>query len=222
MKPPTVTIDFDTRRFNKMVSEYIRYSGRSFTNEVNKRAFNISLKAAGKTKKVKKRDIKREMLAPSRINPKAPVGAILVNYARGQVGRKGLWGKPMKKAVDRTIYYRSQGVGFYSSAFLGAAEDFGLYIRPPRQVRQSRRRNQLGKAKGEGRPERRIGALRPMASGKNTAKNSASNSAAKKGLRYALNAETRDLIKYIRRKIPKDWAIMDHKNAPARFASRKL
>ena len=61
-----------------------------------------------------------------------------------------------------------------------------------------------------------------MASGKNTAKNSASNSAAKKGLRYALNAETRDMIKYIRRKIPKDWAIMDHKNAPARFASRKL
>jgi hypothetical protein len=229
MKGPKVTVDFDTRRFNKMLDAYLKYSGRSFTNEVNKRGFNICLKAAGKTPKVSKELIKNEMEAPARIQPPGvrkgkpvPLAAILTNYHRGKKGKKGMWGEPMKKAVKTAIAHRQKGRGFMAAGWLGTAADIGLYVRPPREVRGRTTHLQIGKAKGVGKPERRIGALQPKASGRHGSKASGNIKGAKSALRYAVNAETRDMIKYLRRKIPKDWAVMDRKNAAAALASRKL
>jgi hypothetical protein len=219
----SVKVNFNEKRFNRIMDTYLKYSGRSFTNEVNKRAFNVSLKAVGKTKKVWPSKIRREMLKGSKINPKAPVAAIMVNYFRGRMSKKGLWGQPMSKSVARAVEFRMRGSGFYASCFLGAATAIGPYVKPPRTVRSGRlTKTQIGKPKGIGRPEKRIGALKPVARGTNTAPNSAENKAAKNGLKLALNAETRDMLKYLRRKIPKDISTLDRNNAAQAIAARKL
>ena len=229
MNASPITADFDTRRFNQMLDAYLYYSRKSFRNEINKRGFNICLKAIGKTPKVTAKKIESDMTRAAKVQPKssrrgkrAPVAAILTNYHRGKKGKKGLWGKPMQTAVDRAIKHRQKGRGFMASGWLGAAADIGLYCRPPREVRSSSKKFQLGKAKGEGRPERRIGPLRPTASGRHGSDVSSNIKGARAALRYAVNAETRDMIQYIRRKMGKDWAVMNKINAAKVFANRKL
>ena len=229
MNASGINVDFDTQRFNRVLNAYLKYSGRSFTNEVNKRSFNIALKAVGKTPKVTAQKIKRDMMRAAKIQPssskrgkRAPVAAILTNYHRGKKGKKGMWGEPMKNAVATAIAHRQKGRGFMAAAWLGTASDIGPYIKPPRSVRGSRTKFQIGKPKGEGKPERRIGALKPFARGVHGSKESGNIPGARQGLRLAFNMETRDMLTYLRRKIPKDWHTTKKTNAVQSLAIRKL
>ena len=146
----------------------------------------------------------------------------MTNYYRGKKGKKGMWGEPMKTAVATAIAHRQKGRGFMAAAWLGTASDIGPYIKPPRSVRGSRKKFQIGKPKGEGRPERRIGALKPFARGVHGSKESGNIPGARQGLRMAFNMETRDMLTCLRRKIPKDWHTTKKTNAVQSLAIRKL
>lgn len=211
-----ITLEANTARINKVLDDYIKHSGRSFANEVNKRSFNIALKAVSKTPKVSAQKIKRDMLKGADVQPaksggkkkRVPVAAILTNYHRGKKGKKGLWGAPMQKAVDRAIQHRVAGRGFMAAAWLGVAHDIGPFVHPRRSVRS--KAPVIGKPKGEGKPEKRLGPVRPTASGQHGSSASSKVRGAKNALRFAMNAETRDMLKYLRRKIPKEISTIDH------------
>lgn len=210
-----IKLEVNTARINKVLDAYIKHSGRNFGNEVNKRAFNIALKAASKTPKVSAQKIRREMLKGAKVQPaksggkkkRAPLAAILTNYHRGKQGKKGLWGQPMQKAVDRAIEHRVAGRAFMAAAWLGVAHDIGPFVYPRRRVRS--RTPVIGKPKGKGRPEKRISPLKPTASGEHGSSVSSNVRGARNALRAAMNAETRDMLKYLRRKIPKEIKTID-------------
>ena len=210
-----IELEVNTARINKVLDAYIKHSGRNMGNEVNKRSFNIALKAASKTPKVSAQKIKREMLKGANVQPTksgnkkklAPVAAILTNYHRGKQGKKGLWGKPMQKAVDRAIEHRVAGRAFMAAAWLGVAHDIGPFVYPRRRVRS--RAPVIGRAKGEGRPEKRLSPTNPTAKGQHGSPEIGKVRGARNALRMAMNAETRDMLKYLRRKIPKEIKTID-------------
>lgn len=237
----SVKVNFNEKRFNRIMDSYLKYSGRSFTNEVNKRTFNIALKSASKTPRVQKTEIRKELRAAADVQPvapktrrkakagqrrkprrKVPLMAILINYNRGKRGKGGLWGDVMRKQVNRHLQYRYKGMGFMAAAWLGIAHDVGNYVKPRRTVRGRRTNTTIGNFKGEGKPEKRIGALKPTARGYHGAKAGAQVSGVRRAMKLALNAESRDMLKYLRRKIPKDISTLDRNNAAQAIAARKL
>jgi hypothetical protein len=208
-------LEINSARINRVLDSYIKHSGRSFTNEVNKRAFNIALKSVNKTPKVSAQKIKRDMLKGAKVQPtksgkrkkRAPLAAILTNYFRGKQGKKGLWGAPMQKAVDRAIEHRVAGRAFMAAAWLGVARDIGPFVYPRRSVRS--KTPVIGRAKGDGRPEKRLGSTKPTASGTHGSPDSAKISRVRQAMQMAINAETRDMLTYLRRKIPKEIRTID-------------
>ena len=118
-----VNVTIDTKEFNAALREYIKVSRRTLPEIVNKRAVNIAFKAIRYTPKARKSRINRDLKAKSRTNPKAPLGAILVNYNRGQKGEKGLYGSKMVSAIEDMKLGRHKSAGFIKSGWLGAVND---------------------------------------------------------------------------------------------------
>ena len=192
-----VSIEIDTREFNAALREYIKVSKRSLPEIVNKRAVNICFKSIRFTPKARKSRIKRDLKQKSRINPKAPVGAILINKQRGEAGKPGRYGAEMAAAMERWEIKRNVSSGFIKSGWLGAVKDLAphakVFRRPPRvEVKD--------KPKGYGRPAR-VG-INPTAEIVNQV-----NGAVKVGapaLQRAMNADAADMKNYVARKMQQD------------------
>ncbi len=86
MKP---TIQIDTRALDAAFREYAAMSKRGLAEDVNQKAYSICISAVALTKRANKSTIRRYLKSPSRINPDAPVAAILVNFRRGMKGLRG-------------------------------------------------------------------------------------------------------------------------------------
>jgi hypothetical protein len=142
-----VNIQIDTKEFNSALRDYIKVSRRSIAEIVNKRAVNIAFKAIRHTPKALKSKINRELKAKSKLNPKAPLGAILVNKGR----KPGLYGEAMTSEIEALKQRRARTIGFIKSGWLGAVKDLQphakVFRRPPRV-------NVQGPPKGYGKPAR--------------------------------------------------------------------
>lgn len=214
---PRIKLEVDAKRFNKMLSKYLDISGKGFVDEVNKRAFNICLKSIKYTESATNKRISDDLKRGAKTQPpkrkkrrkgkgkgrpkKAPVGAILINYARGKRGEPGLHGKAMKAQLVKNIRSRQRGKGFMKAGWLGAADD----IRP--HLKQKR-----AKPKGQGsfsRKGRGVAAsilqMKPNATIVHGVPWADKVPAAVKGLKKAYRQETRDMLVYLKRKIKRDW-----------------
>lgn len=192
-----VEITVDAREFNAALKEYIKVSKRSLTEIVNKRAVNIAFKSIRYTPKATQSRIKRDLKQKSRTNPKAPVGAILVNYKRGQAGKKGLYGSEMADAVENLRLGRERSSGFIKSGWIGAVQDLAphakVFRRPPRIVVK-------GRPKGYGRPARQ--GINPTAEIVNQVAGAVKVGAS--ALQRAMNEDAIDMRTYVAKKMQQD------------------
>jgi len=214
---PRATMELDTRRFNKVLSKYLDVSARTFVDEVNKRAFNICLKSIRYTKSATDKRIERDLLKGAKTQPpkrkkrkkgggrgrrkKAPVGAILINYARGKRGEPGLHGKAMAAQLSENIRARQQGRGFLKAGWLGAADD----IRPHLKEKRAKPKGQGSfsrKGRGVAASIFQVGPVATIVNGVPWARHVPT---AVKGLKKAVKEETRDMLFYLKRKLRKDF-----------------
>ena len=218
------TIQIDQKRFNAVLNKYVKVSRKTFTDEVNKRAFNIALKASSNRTKftgiASASLIRKELKKGAEVQPpprkrrkkkgsgprtrrkKAPLAAILINYARGRRGEPGLTGKAMAAQVVKNIESRIKGRGFMRSGWLGAADDIRPYLAKPKaRPRGTRGFSPLGR----GEPARSNLMAAPLAKVTHGVRWSDKVPAAKAGLKKAVRAETRDMLVYLKRKMRKDW-----------------
>lgn len=212
-----VRLEVDGKRFNKVLMKYLTRTGKSWTDEVNKRAFNICLKSIRHTKSATDKRIQRDLLKGAKTQPaprkrrkrgagkgrrkKAPVAAILINYARGKRGEPGLQGKAMQAQVDKNIRSRQRGRGFMKAGWLGAADDIRPYLAKPKPKPKGQ---SSFSRKGTG-IHARYGALKPWAKVTHGVAWSDKVPAAVNGLKKAVRAETRDMLVYLKRKVREDW-----------------
>ena len=209
--------EVDAKRFSRVLTKYLEVTGKSWADEVNKRAFNICLKSIRYTKSATDKRIQRDLMKGAKVQPpkrkkrkkgagkgrrkKAPVGAILINYARGKRGEPGLHGKAMAAQLTKNIESRQIGRGFMKAGWLGAADDIRPYLKKPKPKPKGQRNFTR---KGHGIPAR-LGALKPWAKVTHGVAWSDKVPAAVKGLKKAVRVETRDMLFYLKRKLRKDW-----------------
>lgn len=214
---PVARVEIDTKRFNRVLSKYLVVSGKGFVDEVNKRAFNICLKSIRYTKSATEARIIRDLTKGAKTQPaprkrrkkgagkgrrkKAPVGAILINYARGKRGEPGLYGQEMEVQLIKNVRSRLKGRGFMKAGWLGAADD----IRPHLAVPRPKPKGQSSfSRKGKGTAAK-YGAIKPVATIVNGVPWAGRVPAAVKGLKKATRQETRDMLIYLKRKLRRDW-----------------
>lgn len=128
-------ISIDTSSFRATLREYMEYTKRDIGTVLNTKAFYISRGAVQDTLKTAAIRIEGDMLKESRINPKAPLGAIIINSRRGALGKKGLQGQDMQRAFDRMVSARVRTRAFVASGFLEAVKRFGTVAERKGQAR---------------------------------------------------------------------------------------
>jgi len=214
---PRIKLEVDAKRFNKVLSKYLDISGKGFVDEVNKRAFNICLKSIKYTESATNKRISDDLKRGAKTQPpkrkkrrkgkgkgrpkKAPVGAILINYARGKRGEPGLHGKAMKTQLEKNIRSRQQGRGFLKAGWLGAADD----IRPHLKQKRAKPKGQGSfsrKGRGVAASIFQVGPVATIVNGVPWARHVPT---AVKGLKKAVKEETRDMLFYLKRKLRKDF-----------------
>ena len=115
-----VTIKVDTREFDKVFSEYMKYTSRDLVEACNQHAYYIARDAVADTKSVSKEKITGEMGRMSKEYPPAPLGAIIVQKKRAEKGLKGLSGRKMAIAVERLIRARNASRNFVKAGWIPA------------------------------------------------------------------------------------------------------
>jgi hypothetical protein len=188
-----VELNIDTREFNAALRQYIKVSSRTLPEIVNKRAVNIAFKAIRYTPKARKSQITKDLKAKSNTNPKAPIGAILVNAGR----KPALSGGDLKQAVENLKLGRHRSAGFIKSGWLGAVKD----LQPHAKVfRRTPRVNVKGKPKGFGRPARK--GLNPTAEIVNQVAGAVKVGSS--ALQLAMNDDADDMRTFTAKRMQKD------------------
>lgn len=194
-----ISIQVDTKEFNAALREYIKVSRRTLPEIVNKRAVNIAFKSIRWTRKARKSQINRDLKQKARIAPKAPIGAILVNYKAGQDGEKGFYGDKMKQQVERMKLARHSSAGYIKAGWLGAFRDLQphakVFRRPPRGLGSGN-----AAKKGFGRPAKR--GINPTAEIVNQVEGAVKIGAP--GLQRAMNADAADMAQFAAKRMQQD------------------
>ena len=115
-----ITVNVDTREFDRTFKQYMSYSKRSFAEACNQHAYYIARDAVLLTTGADKNVIRAKMEGPSASYPSAPLVAILVNSQLGKQGKKGLTGAKMTQAMERFIKKTQSHVNFVKSGWLPA------------------------------------------------------------------------------------------------------
>jgi hypothetical protein len=196
------SFNMDMKHFNRVLSKYSHLTSKSMVETVNHRAANIAYQSIRFTPKTTPAKIKTEMTAAAKVDSRAPFGAVLVNYWRGQKGKKGLYGRYMKKAVRTATRYRSRGTNFMKAAWYGAIDDLQGHAK---NVRKTPRNKRGFRNKGSARPERNTRTKKPFAIVRHGVRFGSDVKPARKALSKAMRHEVRDMATYIRRKLGKEW-----------------
>lgn len=192
----------DMKHFNRVLEKYSHLTSKSMVETVNHRAANIAYQSIRFTPKTTPAKITSEMYAASKVDARAPLAAVLVNYHRGQQGKKGLYGRYMKKAIKTAIRYRKHGANFYKAAWYGAIDDLQGHAK---NVRKTPRNKRGFTNKGSARPERNTRTKKPFAIVRHGVRFGSDVKPARKALSKAMRHEVRDMATYIRRKLGKEW-----------------
>ena len=186
-------VKIDDREFQAALRDYMKVSRRTLAEIVNKRAVNIAFKSIRYTPKAKKSRINRDLKQKSRIAPKAPIAAILVNSKR----KPGLYGQDMVDAVEDLKVKRARTLGFIKSGWFGAIKN----LQPHAKVRRRAPRvNIQGKPKGYGRPAR--AGLNPTAEIVNQVPGA--NKIGSDALQRAMNEDAIDMKTFTAKRLQQD------------------
>lgn len=117
-----LTLTVDTKEFDRVFKEYMKYSSRDFAEACNQHAYYIARNAVKDTYSTPKDRVATDLMKPSRISNTAPIAAILVNKYEKSKGRKGLSGPNMAKAVEKFIKKRQRSVNFLRAGWIPAVK----------------------------------------------------------------------------------------------------
>ena len=155
-------LKIDTREFEAALKKYIMVSKRDLAYIVNKRALNVAFHAIRETPKARKGAIRRELLAPSRESPSAPIAALIINRRLGKAQAefvnqynqksqqlRGLHGAEMRAAIQKLIKKRQNTIGYIRSGWLKAIH---VLKRVTKDSKRPPRVNVFGRVEGDVRP----------------------------------------------------------------------
>lgn len=123
------TLKIDHQALDAAFRDYISVSKRGISEDVNQTSYSICISAVALTKRATKSSIRSYLNRASRINPTAPIAAILVNWRRGLKGQKGLFGENMKAEVDEFIRKQADSINFLRAGWLSAVAVLARSIR---------------------------------------------------------------------------------------------
>ena len=140
----SATIRVDTKEFEAAIRMLSARTGKSLPDLVAKKLYYTARRAVWYTKiasffkisqelgqnietvKSGKRKGSLRMKKFSTFNTartaSAPLAAILVNFYRAKTGRKGVYGKEMKKAVQKFVGARMRSIGFVKAGWIAARD----------------------------------------------------------------------------------------------------
>lgn len=121
-------VEVDTRAFDRAFKEYVQFNKRSMSEIVNTKALFIARNAVALTKAADKDTIKDSLSQPSKVNPKVPLAAILVNKQRKAKGEAGLSGTQMQSAVNKLIRIRQATRNFFRSGWIPAIKRLSAVV----------------------------------------------------------------------------------------------
>jgi len=198
----TTTVEMDMVKFNRTLTKYKALSNRSFVEIVHNRAANVIYKTLVRIPKNSPGRIRSELLAPSKVNARAPLGSIIINWNRGRMGKKGLNNTPMRKALRRMLVYRGKGSNYSREAWYGALNDLKPYTIMKRRVPNQKRGFTL---KGKAIPERRRASINPTCTIIHGNSKGSKIPFLKRSLQLGIRDDRNDMKVYIRRKMGQDW-----------------
>lgn len=117
------------KEFDKTMAEYVQWTKRAPAEIINAKLYFIAVRAMGLTKKGDRDTILEKLRQPSKSAPSVPVEAILVNWALGKQGKKGLRGDKMKKAIERLEKKSVSRLQFLRSGWLPAVKGLDYWNR---------------------------------------------------------------------------------------------
>ena len=189
-----MSIQLDTREFQRALLKYIPTTKRDLPEIVNKRAINIAFKAIRYTPKAKPGKIRRAMKMRSSMN--APLAALILNKLQGQYGRKGYYGAEMRSEIEEFTKARIRGIGYLKSGWLAAAQ----HLAQMSGQRGGTSRGAKDHGKGtHGRAKYAKPGWTPSAQIINMASGIAD--VGKPALQRAVNAEAREILRHVERKM---------------------
>tara|TARA_R100001463_G_scaffold36092_4_gene78170 strand:- start:6939 stop:7544 length:606 start_codon:yes stop_codon:yes gene_type:complete len=191
-----MSMKLDTSEFQRALLKYIPTTKRDLPEIVNKRAINVAFKAIRFTPKAKPGKIRRALKLRARLN--APLAALIVNKLQGKYGNKGYYGAEMKSEVEEFIKGKVRGIGYLKSGWLASAQQLA------RLAGMRVGRSRATKLYGDGDHGKAIKAnpgWTPTATIINLAEGIAK--VGQMPLQRALNAEAKEILKHVERKMKK-------------------
>lgn len=119
----------DLKNFNSVMKEYMTFSKRMPADAINTSLWFISRNATMTTKHSDKSKISTDLNQPSKVNPEAPLAAIIVNKQLGKQGLKGLTGSNMITAVNKLIKKRNSSINYIRSGWKNAIQILEQYLK---------------------------------------------------------------------------------------------
>jgi len=197
-----ISAKVDTRGFEKAFKEYMKVTSKNLTEATNYAGYDIARFAAANTPGAETDTIDKSLRAPSRINSRIPVVALLVNRERKGKGNSLLaWNsRGMVKEINLFISRRKGRRKFLASGWLPAVKTFA------RMLGKAYRGRIKGKDKGGAKVAKTtLNNWNPVATiwnsvygGKHPSPEVTSK--IQEGLQKGLNDKIRDYRKYIVRK----------------------
>ena len=187
-------MELDTREFQRALLKYIPTTKRDLPEIVNKRAINVAFKAIRFTPKASAPKIRRQLKKQAK--GKAPLAALIVNKLQGRFGRQGYYGAKMKSEVEEFIKGKVRGIGYLRSGWLASAQQMARLA--GMKVGRSRATKVYGKGE-HGQAKHAKPGWTPSATIINLATGIAD--VGKPALQKAINAEARELIRHVERKL---------------------
>jgi hypothetical protein len=131
------------RKFEEALKQYAYATGKNFSDVANKKLYYVARRSVWYTQAADYQRIAREMgqnytaakgkragsykmvkhSTYANTDKGAPLAAILVNFYRAKLGKKGLYGEAMKKAVQKMVGLRLRSIGFLKAGWIAARDN---------------------------------------------------------------------------------------------------
>jgi len=196
------TFKIDTREFDRTLRNYSAFSSRDVRTIVNTKAFYIARRAVIETPKANSKEV-REF--SNKLGFKgAQMAGIIINKRRGNRNEKGLYGKPMAKAVAMMKAARLKSVSFLKSGWLPAIKTLQPLAEKIGAQNVASTIRQVGKVKGAATPAGTgpvaTAIIQNMADAKHDTKDALMQLGGP-ALQRAIDFETRSMRGYVERKL---------------------
>ena len=197
----------DVSDFNLILKDYLKFSKREIAEVLNTKMYYILCGATQDIKKIESPAIESDLRGPSKVNPTAPLAAILVNTSRKRSGKRGLFGAKMKTAIEKFIAAKKRTSAYLASTPIGSIREFAPYVRRKMGYKADTRTKQRGTPKSMGYPVRDMNKSTMTASTiikiKDKKNNSRVMAVLTEGIQRAFNRETKSMVEYISRQLDK-------------------